>query len=168
MRSIVLLGGLFALSLLAACGGDSSPGAAEAGVTVNESSGVKSTPQAAVKRGEPVVKVPPEPPPKEMVINDLLVGTGAAAETGDELTVHELAVEYETDEVLESIYGNEGFRFELGSGEAIEGWEQGLVGMRAGGRRELIIPPKLAYKKGTLIYVVDLLTVKKAPPSRGK
>jgi peptidylprolyl isomerase len=168
MRSIALVNALGALAILASCGGDDPPERADTGVTASETTGAKSTPGAAAKRGEPAVKVPSEPPPKELVVKDLLEGTGAAAETGDELTVHELAVEYETKGQLESIYGNEGFRFVLGSGEAIEGWERGLIGMRAGGRRELIVPPDLAYEKTTLIYIVDLLEVKKAQASRGQ
>lgn len=166
MRFLALICALCVPLLLAACGGDNSPKGADAGVTVSETTGVKSTPSAALERTEPSVEVPNEPAPKELVVNDLLEGTGAAAETGDELTVHEVAVEYETGDKLESIYGNQGFRFELGSGEAIKGWERGLVGMRAGGRRELIVPPNLAYEKGTLIYVVDLLTVKEVPRSK--
>lgn len=165
-RFIVLVATICAVSVLVACGGEGSSKSTGTGVTVNESTGIKSTPSAAAKRPEPSVEVPSEPPPKELVVNDLLVGTGAVAETGDELTVHEKAVEYETGEGLETIYGEEAFRFELGVGEAIEGWEQGLVGMRAGGRRELIIPPDLAYKKATMIYIVDLLEVKKARSSQ--
>jgi peptidylprolyl isomerase len=166
VRYVVLVGALCAVAISVGCGGD-SPEKASTVVTVSESTGKKSTPAAAFKRTEPSVEVPKEPAPKELVVNDLLEGTGAAAETGNELTVHEVAVMYKTGEQLESIYGNEGFRFELGSGEAIEGWERGLVGMRAGGRRELIIPSNLAYEKGPMIYVVDLLEVKKARPSQG-
>lgn len=161
MRFLALVNALCAAFVLAACGGDSPVGTSTT-ATVSESSRVTATPSAALRRSKPEVEVPPGPAPKELVVNDLLEGTGAAAETGDELTVHEVGVVYETGEDLESIYGNKGFRFELGTGEAIEGWERGLVGMRAGGRRELIIPSHLAWHKGPMIYVVDLLTVKKA------
>lgn len=163
MRFIVLVSALCAMSALAACGENDSPKSADTGVTVSASTGEKSTPSAALKRTEPSVKAPKEPAPKELVVNDLLEGTGPVAETGDELTVHEVGVVYETGEELESIYGNKGFRFKLGAGEAVEGWERGLVGMKAGGRRELIIPTHLAWHKGPMIYMVDLLAVKKAP-----
>ena len=85
------------------------------------------------------------------------------------MTVNYVGVLYKTGKVFDASWKhNETFSFELGAGEVIRGWEQGVVGMRVGGRRELIIPSKLAYgstgsgsnipPNATLIFVVDLLS----------
>jgi peptidylprolyl isomerase len=97
------------------------------------------------------------------VIKDLKVGTGAVAKRGNQALVHEVGVIYSTGRELESSWQGkkEIFPVQLGSGQVIDGWEKGLPGMRVGGRRELIIPSKLAYGKGAVIYVFDLLELTK-------
>jgi FKBP-type peptidyl-prolyl cis-trans isomerase len=94
------------------------------------------------------------------VVEDLVEGTGAVAEVGDDLGVRYIGVNYRTGEEFEDS-SDATFEFELGSGFANAGWERGLRGMRAGGRRELIVPRSLApFGKEALIYVVDLLSVR--------
>jgi peptidylprolyl isomerase len=132
------------------CGGEGSA----------ETSSAKSAPVAVLRRVKPKIDVPDGPPPRRLVINDLEEGTGAVAKEGDELFVHEVGFIYDTAEELESAWGDSRFGFELGEGQVIDGWEQGLVGMRVGGRRQLVIPSRLAYGKGPVIYVFDLLEIK--------
>jgi peptidylprolyl isomerase len=121
-------------------------------------------------RGEPKVVPPQEPPPEDLVVHDLIKGTGPAAEDGDILTVQYKAVYYDGKPFTNSWKRKKLFRFKLGAGtlKANPGWEKGLQGMRVGERRELIIPPKLQYKGGapagskpsqTLVYVIDLIGI---------
>jgi FKBP-type peptidyl-prolyl cis-trans isomerase FkpA len=104
-----------------------------------------------------------------LVIEDLVVGTGAEAQTGDTVSVnYTLWLEDGTE--IESNVGGDPFEFTLGAGKVIKGWDQGIVGMKVGGRRRLTIPPKLAYGKAgsgdtippnaTLTFEVELLAVK--------
>jgi peptidylprolyl isomerase len=124
----------------------------------------------ASKIKKPTVAVPSGPPPKKLVIKDLKTGKGPTAEAGDEVTVQYVGVDYKTGKEFDSSWSrNEPFTFNLGAGEVIKGWDQGIEGMKLGGRRELIIPPELAYgsqeagsikPNSTLVFVVDLLAVK--------
>ena len=101
----------------------------------------------------------------------MVEGDGAEAKAGDKITVQYVGVGYRSEEEFDSSWSrNEPFTFTLGAGEVIPGWDQGIAGMKVGGRRELIIPPNLAYGPSgsppvigpneTLIFVVDLLAVK--------
>jgi peptidylprolyl isomerase len=119
---------------------------------------------------KPKVEVPKGPPPKKLVVKDLEEGKGPAAKLGDEVSVEYVGVVYKTGKQFDASWdrGEEPFTFELGSGGVIAGWEQGIEGMKVGGRRELIIPPELAYgsegggsipPNSTLIFVVDLLAI---------
>lgn len=119
---------------------------------------------------KPKVTVPTGPPPKQLVVRDLKTGTGAVAADGETLKVHYAGVLYDNGKEFDSNFGagKLPLTFPLGQGQVIPGWDQGLVGMRVGGRRELVIPPDLAYgPKGsgkipphaTLVFVVDLLGV---------
>jgi FKBP-type peptidyl-prolyl cis-trans isomerase len=125
----------------------------------------------ASKITKPKVTVPQGPPPKKLVKKDLKQGSGPAAKAGDEVTVQYVGVDYKNGKEFDSSWSrNEPFPFTLGSSSVIPGWEQGIEGMKLGGRRELIIPPELAYGPAgsppaigpneTLIFVVDLLAVK--------
>jgi peptidylprolyl isomerase len=152
---------------VAGCGDDdSSTEPAEstqpAGSAAAESSGDASD------RGKPEVAVPEGAPPRQLEEKDLIEGSGAAAKAGDEVTVHYVGVGYESGEEFDSSWSrNEPFSFTLGRGEVIPGWDQGVEGMQVGGRRELVIPPDLAYGEAgappaigpneTLVFVVDLL-----------
>jgi peptidylprolyl isomerase len=117
----------------------------------------------------PEVDFPGGEPPAELQITDIWEGNGGVAEPGDLVTVHYVGVAYSTGEEFDASW-NQGdpLRFELGAGRVIAGWDQGLQGMKAGGRRQLIIPPDLAYgDRGagsaiapgeTLIFVCDLIS----------
>jgi peptidylprolyl isomerase len=158
---------IFALCLalgLAACGSDNSTtGSTEAATAAAESPG-------ATEKTKPTVTVPKGAPPKKLEVKDLEEGTGAEAKAGDEVTVEYVGVNYKSGKEFDASWDRgEPFVFQLGAGMVIPGWDQGVEGMKVGGRRELIIPPELAYgpegqppsigPNETLIFVIDLLEV---------
>jgi peptidylprolyl isomerase len=134
-----------------------------------------STPKTGPLSKEPVVTIPKGAPPKKLVVENLITGTGATAASGDEVEVNYVGKLYSNGKIFDASWtdtpGKAFGPFELGVGAVIKGWDEGLVGMKVGGRRELIIPPSLAYKaagepptipkNATLVFVVDLLSVKK-------
>ena len=118
------------------------------------------------KFGEkPTITIPDScDPPKKLITKDLSVGTGPAAKTGDVLGMNYLLVTWSDKKVLDNSFDRgQLFDLNLGAGEVIKGWDQGLVGIKEGSRRLLIIPPDLAYGQGgrgilpneTLVFVTD-------------
>jgi peptidylprolyl isomerase len=120
---------------------------------------------------KPHVYVPPgEQPPADIVVEDLEVGDGAEAVAGQHVEVHYVGVSWRTRKQFDASWDRgDTFRFRLGGGEVIKGWDDGVAGMKVGGRRRLVLPPSYAYgKRGaggvigpdeTLVFVVDLLGV---------
>jgi len=118
----------------------------------------------------PQPNVPAGPPPKKLVIKDKKTGSGAVARAGDRVSALCIGVLYKTQKVFEEIWGNDApISFKLGASEVIKGWDKGLVGMKVGGQRELIVPPGLAYgsqgseqipPNSTLVFLVELTKVK--------
>lgn len=119
---------------------------------------------------KPEVSIPSEDAPTELVIEDLIVGTGDEAKAGRNVDVHYVGVAWSTGKQFDASWDrNETFEFRLGAGQVIQGWDQGVAGMKVGGRRRLTIPSDLGYgqygaggviKGGeTLVFVVDLLNV---------
>jgi peptidylprolyl isomerase len=120
---------------------------------------------------KPEIDFPEGPPPADLEITDLTEGSGTEATAGSTVSVHYVGVAHSTGEEFDASY-NRGapLDFRLGVGQVISGWDQGVQGMRVGGRRRLVIPPHLGYgdrgaggviKPGeTLIFVVDLLAVR--------
>ena len=118
---------------------------------------------------KPEVDFPGGEPPTELDITDIWEGDGAVAKAGDTVQVHYVGVAYSTGEEFDASW-NRGapLEFRLGVGQVIAGWDQGVQGMRVGGRRQLVIPPALAYgDRGagrcigpgeTLIFVCDLVS----------
>ena len=107
------------------------------------------------------------PAPDELVITDLVVGTGPEATPGATVDVHYLGVEFETGEQFDASWDRgESINFPLSG--LIAGWQEGIPGMKVGGRRQLVIPPALAYGESgghrlsgkTLVFIIDLLGVK--------
>jgi peptidylprolyl isomerase len=147
----------------AGCGDDdSTTGSTEADTAAAESSGGEKT--------KPTIEVPDGAPPKKLEVNEIEEGTGAEAKSGDEVTVQYVGVNYKNGKEFDASWDRgEPFTFQLGAGMVIPGWDQGVEGMKVGGRRELIIPPELAYgpegspptigPNETLIFVIDLLAV---------
>src|SRR5579872_1582148 len=104
------------------------------------------TPHSGRLSVEPRVSVPKTAAPKKLVVKDLIKGTGAVARAGDTIAVNYVGVLYSTHKVFDASWSHKTtFSTPLGQGAVIPGWDRGLVGMRVGGRRELIIPPALAY-----------------------
>ena len=124
-----------------------------------------------MERTKPEITIPAgEEPGKALLTDDLEVGTGEVAQPGHQVEVHYVGVSWKTGEQFDASWDRgETFRFELGAGNVIKGWDEGVAGMRVGGRRRITIPPRLAYgKRGaggvigpdeTLVFVVDLVAV---------
>jgi peptidylprolyl isomerase len=120
---------------------------------------------------KPEIDFPGGTPPTELEITDLSVGDGPEAVPGQRVRVHYVGVAFSTGEEFDASWNRgDPLEFALGAGQVIPGWDQGVAGMRVGGRRQLVIPPHLGYgdrgagrviKPGeTLIFVVDLLAVR--------
>jgi FKBP-type peptidyl-prolyl cis-trans isomerase len=116
----------------------------------------------------PEPTMPPSTPTTGVVIKDTVVGTGAVAEPGDSITVNYVGTLTDGTVFDSSVSRNQPFTFTLGAGQVIRGWEEGLVGMKVGGTRELTIAPDYAYgdqvigpipANSTLIFQVQLLNV---------
>jgi len=120
---------------------------------------------------KPQVQVTPgDTPPTELVVEDVVEGTGPEATTGQDVEVHYVGVAWSTNTQFDASWDRRNTcRFPLGGGRVIAGWDQGVAGMKVGGRRRITIPPHLGYgdagaggviKGGeTLVFVVDLLGV---------
>jgi peptidylprolyl isomerase len=120
---------------------------------------------------KPEVDFPGGEPPNDLQITDVTVGDGDEAAAGGTAVVHYVGVAHSTGEEFDASYNRgEPFSFRLGAGNVIAGWDRGVVGMRVGGRRQLVIPPELGYgQRGagsaiapgeTLIFVVDLIDLR--------
>src|SRR5436190_6756322 len=120
---------------------------------------------------KPEIDFPDGPPPNDLEVTELTEGDGQEATSGSTVSVHYVGVAHSTGEEFDASY-NRGapLDFRLGVGQVISGWDQGVQGMKVGGRRRLVIPPHLAYgDRGaggviqpgeTLIFVVDLVDVR--------
>jgi len=120
---------------------------------------------------KPEIDFPDSPPPTELETTDLTEGDGAEAKAGSTISAHYVGVAHSSGEEFDASYNRgEPLSFKLGIGQVIAGWDQGIQGMKVGGRRKLVIPPHLGYgdrgagaaiKPGeTLIFVVDLVDVR--------
>jgi peptidylprolyl isomerase len=109
-------------------------------------------------------------PPADLTAEDVTVGEGPEARSGQQVTVHYVGVSFSSGREFDASWNRgQPFSFRLGDGQVIAGWDQGVAGMKVGGRRKLVIPPHLGYgdrgagnviKPGeTLVFVVDLLGV---------
>jgi peptidylprolyl isomerase len=171
MAPRLLLPAFLAVLALAAagCGSDDDKSKDDAATSPATAStpAATATAEPTPAATKPKVTVPSGPPPKKLEIKDLKQGTGPAAKAGDPLTVQYVGVTYANGKQFDASWDRgQPFQFQLGAGNVIPGWDQGLVGMKAGGRRELIIPPDLGYgaqgappdipPNATLIFVIDL------------
>jgi peptidylprolyl isomerase len=160
-RSLLLVLALAGLLAVAGCGGSDS-----------EEPASTSTPEAAAapERTKPEITVPKGEAPEELVVKDIEEGAGKAAKSGDQVTVQYVGISFLNGRQFDASWDRgEPFTFQLGQGAVIQGWDQGVEGMKVGGRRQLVIPPDLAYgpqgspptigPNETLVFVVDLLSV---------
>jgi peptidylprolyl isomerase len=123
------------------------------------------------EKTKPEIDFPGEQPPSDLVVEDLEVGDGAEATVGSTVSAHYVGVAHSTGEEFDASWNRgEPLAFRLGVGMVIAGWDEGIAGMRVGGRRRLTIPPHKAYgDRGagsviapgeTLVFVVDLMDVR--------
>jgi peptidylprolyl isomerase len=158
-RRLIVLALACAALLMAGCGSDTEAPAS-------------STPEAAStpEATKPEVSVPKGKAPKKLVIKDLEEGSGPAAQPGQSVQVQYVGVSVTNGRQFDASWDRgEPFTFQLGAGQVIQGWDQGVAGMKVGGRRQLVIPPDLAYgpqgsppaigPNETLVFVVDLIGV---------
>ncbi|MBE1490607.1 FKBP-type peptidyl-prolyl cis-trans isomerase [Plantactinospora soyae] len=120
---------------------------------------------------KPTVGLVEGPPPADLVIEDITIGNGQEVQSGQWAVVQYVGVSFDTGEEFDASW-NRGspFSFQVGAGRVIDGWDRGVLGMRIGGRRKLVVPPHLGYgnqgvgnriKPGaTLVFVVDLVDIK--------
>ena len=119
---------------------------------------------------KPQIVIPQTPAPSSLVTEDIEVGDGVEAVSGKNVSVHYVGVAWSTGKQFDASWDrDEPFDFGLGAGQVIQGWDDGVAGMKVGGRRQLTIPPDMGYgsrgaggviKGGeTLVFVVDLLNV---------
>ena len=180
MASILVIGGVVWLAIALSSGKNSkvvakpldtpTPSAsasAPAGPAPTKCAKIAPNPAAA---GEPTVPPVTGKPPTTLVVKDIKKGTGAAAKAGQNLTVNYVGISCSTGKAFDASYPRkQPFSFTLGQGQVIQGWDKGLVGMKVGGRRELVIPAAMGYGASgsgsikpneTLIFVVDLVSAK--------
>jgi peptidylprolyl isomerase len=180
-RSFTLRAKLLSLTLalllgvgVAACGsGDSSDSETAATSTPTETPTAAPANVDAIVAGvgkntkkKPKIVTPQGDPPTQLVIKDIVKGTGPKAKPGDTLTMQYVGNSWSTGEQFDASWDRgQAFPFQLGAGMVIPGWDQGMVGMRKGGRRLLIIPPDMGYgpqgsgpigPNETLVFAVDL------------
>ena len=190
MRKISILLALAATALaLAACGSSASESDADKFAQTAEQQAKTQTvaadtatkPPTATKAkpssGESDIATKPKIPkasgaaPKELKVEDLIEGKGPAAKSGDKVSVRYVGVLFNNNKEFDSSWkrGKAPFELTLGQGQVIQGWDQGLLGMKVGGRRRLTIPPDLAYgaqgqpptipANATLVFDVDLTKI---------
>jgi peptidylprolyl isomerase len=163
--------GVMSIALLAGCSTDGgAPSDAPRGdsnqSTSTESSGANMPKVSGSASEAPTITAPEGAPPTNLVVEDVTTGTGTAAAADSTLTVHYTLMAWSTGEIVESSWVGQPATF--GLNQVIQGWQQGIPGMKEGGRRLLVIPPTLGYGEAgggpigpneTLIFVVDLIKV---------
>jgi peptidylprolyl isomerase len=167
---------LVALLALAGCGGDDnnssdeSTATPEAAATETPTATPSATEKPAAPAKKPKVRVPKGKPPKKLVVKDLKEGTGPPVQAGQTATVQYVGVNFDGGKQFDASWDRgEPFSFAVGGGQVIPGWDQGVQGMKVGGRRLLVIPPDLGYgpdgqppvikPNETLVFVIDLLAI---------
>jgi peptidylprolyl isomerase len=185
LRRLLIIGALLAM-VLPGCGGSS-----DSSSTIAYEKFDLEAPHSPIRRenqlkptadglvgAETKPIIPDKPPPEFLISQDLIDGIGKLAREGDTVTVQYVGYLYDSKKKFVSSW-DEGkpFTFTIGSGEAIEGWEEGVYGMEVSDSRELIVPPDLATggsrmkdvpKGKTLVYLIDLLDVEYGSPESGE
>lgn len=137
----------------------------------------EKVPEPAPEPRRATVTQPAEPEPADLIKEDLVVGTGQEAKSGDKVEVNYTGKLLKTGATFDTSIGKKPFPFTLGEGGVIKGWDEGVPGMKVGGKRKLTIPSKLAYgdegsppkipAKATLVFEVELLSIAGAPAAAG-
>jgi peptidylprolyl isomerase len=183
-RSLILRAKLLSLTLalllgagIAACGGDdasdtesaATPAPTETATAAPANVGAIVAGISKNTKKKPAIVKPEGDPPAALVKKDIVKGKGPKAKAGDTLTMQYVGVSWSTGEQFDASWDRgQPFPFQLGAQMVIPGWDKGMVGMRKGGRRLLIIPPDLGYgpqgsgpigPNETLIFAVDLVKI---------
>lgn len=186
-KPLILLAAVIAALVIAGCGDDKNTTSTD--TTATEATG--STAETGADSGtpgkppkvtgslskKPVIATPEGGPPPELIVKDIKKGTGKKARKGDSVKVQYVGVNWSTGKEFDASWTNgRAFYFVLGDGMVIPGWDEGVVGMRVGGRRLLVIPPEKGYgaqgqgtaipPNETLVFVVDLEAVQKGDHGR--
>ena len=184
-RSLVVRAKLLSLTLalvlgaaVSACGGDDSSSSESAATPApTETATAQAANVDAIVKGitkntkkKPAIVTPQGDAPSRLVVKDIVKGKGRPAKPGDRLTMQYVGVSWSTGEQFDASWDRgQPFAFQLGAQMVIPGWDKGMVGMRQGGRRLLIIPPDLGYgpqgsgpiaPNETLVFAVDLQKLK--------
>jgi peptidylprolyl isomerase len=179
LRLMLTLIAVVAVIGLAACGDDDSgnSGGGSADTPAQPDTATETTPspadaEAALKdtSKKPVIPKPTGSPPRKLVKDDIVVGKGPGAKAGDTVVVHYVGMNFSNGKEFDASWDSgQPFPVQLGQGMVIPGWDKGLVGIKKGGRRELIIPPELGYgaegyppdipPNETLVFVVDAISI---------
>jgi peptidylprolyl isomerase len=165
---------------LAACGDDDDSGSGGGSADTSQEEGDSPSAETGTETEapadltdtsvKPVIDKPSGVPPRRLVKEDIVKGRGPGAKPGDTVIVNYVGVSFSTGEEFDASWDTgQPFPVQLGAGNVIEGWEKGLVGIKKGGRRELIIPPEQAYgaqgappsigPNETLVFVIDALDI---------
>jgi peptidylprolyl isomerase len=158
---------------LSACGGDDDPAARQATAEGTQPAQTETDAAADLRDTsmKPEIPKPTGSPPRRLVKEDIVKGEGPAARPGDMVVVHYVGVSFSTGAQFDASWDTgRPFSFPLGRAQVIEGWDEGIAGMRKGGRRMLTIPPEQAYgaqgfppaiaPNETLVFVVDLVGIR--------
>jgi peptidylprolyl isomerase len=179
LRRLLMLLAVAAVLGLPACGDDddSGNGGDSGGTATQEDTGTETTSpadaEAALKdtSTKPEIPKPTGAPPRKLVVEDIVKGKGAGAKKGDTVVVHYVGMNFSNGQEFDASWDTGSpFPVQLGQGMVIAGWDQGLIGIKKGGRRKLTIPPELGYgaqgyppdipPNETLVFVVDAVDIK--------
>ena len=180
MRLVLTLIAVVAVFSLAGCGDDddSSSGGGSPANTTEQDTGTETNPSPAEAAQalrdtstKPVIPKPTGAPPRRLVKEDIVKGSGPGAKPGDTVVVHYVGMNFSNGKEFDASWDRGApFPVQLGQGRVIPGWERGLIGIKKGGRRMLTIPPELAYgaqgyppdipPNETLIFVIDAIAIK--------
>jgi peptidylprolyl isomerase len=151
VKLFVVVAAVIATLSALACGGSSS----------GNSAGSAESPLArALRKAGPEDPVPHGPPPSKLVVKVIEKGSGPAMRNGEVATARYIEVDYRTGRIYEQRWSPpDPTSFNVGQREVLAAWEAGMKGMRVGGRRELVLPAKLAYTHVPVVYVVELMAV---------
>ena len=178
--ALLALLALVATVALAACGDDDDSGSGGGSAETSRQESDPPSPETDTETEapadltdtsvKPVIDKPSGVPPRRLVKEDIVKGKGPGAKPGDTVIVNYVGVSFSTGEEFDASWDTgQPFPVQLGAGKVIEGWEKGLVGIKKGGRRKLIIPPEQAYgalgappsigPNETLVFVIDALAI---------
>jgi peptidylprolyl isomerase len=177
LRPLCITLGVVAALTAAGCGGDdeaadSNPDPGQEGAQTTDTSPAAEAHALKDTDVKPAVPRPVGSPPRRLQTENIVKGKGPPAKRGERVVVKYVGVTFSTGEEFDSSWDSgQPYRFPLGGGKVIEGWDKGIVGMREGGRRQLTIPPELAYgadgsppdvpPNETLVYVIDLVKIQR-------